>query len=104
MSEDRVELADLYQAELDASTLDALFADLAAHAEIFEVRSKGGARAMAGAEALSLEQARALLAAGAVRGIQIRYRFEGEVWLDTLLAGPTAVRLVRARAPVPPAR
>lgn len=99
MTEGPIELPDVHQAELDPPTLARLFEDLATHAEVLEVRAKSASRSMAGAGTISLDEARALLESRAVRGIQVRYRFEGELWMDTLMAGPTLVRLVRTRIP-----
>lgn len=102
MSESRVDFPDVYQAELDEPTLARLFEDLEGHAEVIEVRAKSARQAMAGDGTITLAEARALLAARAVRGIQVRYRHGGELWMDTLMAGPTKVRLVRTRVPTPP--
>lgn len=89
-------LAQLTSADLDPAALEALFADLAALTEIEAVQVKGTATAYAGAA--GLDEARRQLAAGA-RGIQIRYRWRGEAWWDTLIRTPAGVRLVRTRAP-----
>lgn len=94
-----IEFPDVYRAELDPPTLRALFSDLATHAEVIDVRAKAGARRYAGEERLSLRDAEALLGARAVRGIQVRYRHDGALWMDTLMAGPTKVRLVRMKVP-----
>ncbi|MCZ7680342.1 MAG: hypothetical protein M5U28_16860 [Sandaracinaceae bacterium] len=99
MSEERVDFPDVHQAELDEPTLARLFEDLAAHAEVLEVRAKSASRAMADGGSITLEDARALLASRSVRGVQVRYRHGGELWMDTLMAGPTRVRLVRTRVP-----
>ena len=100
-------LPDVNSAILDADTLDALFGDLAADAEIQEISVKGGRTEHASIAAGGLEEARRLLAAGAIVGVQIRYRHSGQDWCDTLLATPAGVRLVRicqtpATAPADP--
>ena len=95
MAEEHIPLAQLIAADLDAATLAALFADLAL-TEIDEVLVKGAAEAHAGGAGLAEAQRR--LAEGA-RGIQIRYRWQGEAWWDTLVRTPTGIRLVRSRAP-----
>ncbi|MBX3275655.1 MAG: hypothetical protein KF729_35675 [Sandaracinaceae bacterium] len=102
MSEPDVPTPEVYQAELDPPTLARLFEDLATHAEVLEVRAKHAERAMTGEGTIDLDEARALLETRAVRGVQVRYRHEGELWLDTLMVGPTYVRLVRTRVPEPP--
>lgn len=96
-----IPLACLTTAELDPETLAALFSDLATLVEIDEVLIKGDATAYAGAT--GLVEAQRALAAGA-RGIQIRYRWAGEAWLDTLMSGPAGIRLVRSPLSVPLSR
>jgi hypothetical protein len=91
-----IPLTRLTRANLDPETLEALFCDLAALVEIDEVLIKGDAMAYAGTTGLA-EAQRSL--AGGARGIQIRYRWGGEGWLDTLLRGPDGVRLVRSTLP-----
>ncbi|MBN8523989.1 MAG: hypothetical protein J0M02_01505 [Planctomycetes bacterium] len=94
-----IPLARLTTADLDPMTLTALFSDLATLVEIDEVLIKGDATAYAGATGLG--EAQRALAAGA-RGIQIRYRWAGEGWLDTLMSGPGGIRLVRSQtSPTP---
>jgi hypothetical protein len=91
-------LPEVTAALLDAETIDRLFADLAACAEVFEVRVKGAADRHADvAPVVSLVAARAMLLSGAVRGVQLLYLHDGEVWSDTLLRGDDGVRLVRMR-------
>ncbi len=98
MSE-QIPLATLTTAVLDEATLAALFADIAALTTVDEVQVKGAATAYAGAAGLADGQR--LLAAGA-RGLQIRYRWNGEAWWDTLIRTPAGIRLVRSPAPVDP--
>ena len=88
-----IPLARLSIADLDAESLAALFSDLSTLVEIDEVLIKGEAAAYAGAAGL-VEAQRAL--AGGARGVQIRYRWAGDGWLDTLLNVPGRVRLVRS--------
>ena len=47
--------------------------------------------------ALTLADARRLLEERAVRGLQIRYRYDGADWWDTLMVLPEGWRLVRIR-------
>lgn len=84
---------------LDAATLDALFADLAAHVELLDVFVKGGPVANASAAAPDLAAARAALDSGA-RGVQLRYRWDGAEWRDTILVVPAGFRVVRTRVDV----
>lgn len=80
----------LHQGMLDAQRLAELFADLAAHADVTAILLKGGALQYAGELPTTLAEAQAQLESGKVRGVQIRYRFEGRAWCDTLLQGRTA--------------
>lgn len=91
-----IELPDLQDQVLDEPTVAALFGDLEL-VEMLEVRVKAapGARAVAG----TLEDARRAWEEGALRGLQVRYRWEGAVWFDTLLRTPGGTRLVRMREP-----
>ncbi|HEY6556577.1 MAG TPA: hypothetical protein VI072_04860 [Polyangiaceae bacterium] len=95
-SDPQIELADVQDAVLDAATLDQLFFDLSQLAELLEVRLKGGASDYAEA-APGLESARAALDAKAA--VQIRYRYAGAEWIDTLMPTGAGVRLVRMKPP-----
>lgn len=86
-------MSPLTTADLDPATLAALFADLEELTEIDEVLIKGAASSHAGVAGLA--QARLALDNGA-RAIQIRYRWAGKAWLDTLIRTPNGVRLVRS--------
>jgi hypothetical protein len=94
-----IPLATLTTAVLDDTTLAVLFDDIATLTTVDEVQIKGAAQAYAGAA--GLDEGRRLLAAGA-RGLQIRYRWNGEAWWDTLIRTPAGIRLVRCPAPVDP--
>jgi hypothetical protein len=90
-------LPELTQACLDADTLDALFADLAACTQVLEVVAKPARTQMIPNQRLTLDDARELITRRTVRGVQIRYRYDGAEWWDTLMAGPDGVRVVRIR-------
>lgn len=90
-------IPDLHEGLLDDATLDALFADIECAAELLGVSVKGGAKTMADESVASLAHARELLRAGTVRGVQLRYQFQGAQWWDTLLRTQNGVRLVRVR-------
>ena len=106
------DLPDLHAQRLDEATVAALFADIAALSGPVEVRVKGAAARRAGAALISLAEARiaweaggweaGAWEAGAVRAVQLRYVYEGTVWLDTLIREPDGARLVRMRQPEPP--
>lgn len=90
-------LPDLHQAILEAAQVEAYFADLAEHAALQEITAKSGPRTHAAEAPLTLDQAHRALLQGDVRGVQIRYDFQGDTWWDTLMAGPQGIRLVRLR-------
>jgi hypothetical protein len=95
VSDPAPKLPALQQTVLDAPTLEALFRDLAQCTQILAVIPKGGPQAYAADRGIDLETARAGLASGVFRGVQVRYRYENQEWCDTLLATPGGVRLVR---------
>lgn len=92
------ELPELQQSVLDPETLAQLFHDLETLTEILEVIPKALAEGYVPAEsALGLEEGRQMLLAGVVRGLQIRYQYQGSQWWDTLLpdAATGGFRIVR---------
>lgn len=99
-----IPLPPLQEAVLDEATLDRLFFDIAEAAEVVSVSLKASAsarvgdrpRAGRGGDDLALAR-RALGDDGTALGVQIRYRFGGSEWCDTLLRLPSGVRLVRVR-------
>ena len=95
VAEPEPKLPALQQTVLDAPTLEALFRDLAQCTQILAVVPKGAPQAYAPDRGIDLEAARAGLISGQFRGVQVRYRYEGQEWCDTLLATPGGVRLVR---------
>lgn len=95
---DAPRLPELTQGLLDAGTVDRYFADLEACAELEGILVKASAQAMVGGQPpTTLSEARALVHGGTVRGVQIRYRYDGSDWCDTLMPSPQGVRLVRLR-------
>lgn len=88
-------LPTLHEGMLDSESLGALFRDLGALVEVVEVITKGGAVDRATPGRLTLETAEELLRTGAVRGVQVRYRYEDAEWWDTILALPRGFRVVR---------
>jgi hypothetical protein len=87
-------LPTLQDALLDAGLLASLFRDLSGLVEIDEILLKGEARSHTSECSVSLEEAREALENGRVLGVQIRYRYEGSPWWDTLLRTPHGIRLV----------
>jgi hypothetical protein len=94
-------LPELNQALLDDATLERLFHDLAACTEIVEIIPKFAQRRMVEPGTVSLDDARCLLRDGSVRGVQVRYRYQGADWWDTLMVTDAGVRLVRIRHDFP---
>ena len=91
-------LAELTEALVDSQLLERYFEDLARCAEIGEILPKLAVRERVVLDhAWTLLEAKAALTAGQVRGIQIRYHYDGAEWWDTLLAQESGVRLVRMR-------
>ncbi len=88
-------LPALQQQILDEETIDVLAQDLSALATILEVRGKGGSRAHANTEALTLADAVASLRVGKLRGVQVHYLYNHREWSDTLTASPAGIRLTR---------
>lgn len=93
-----IKLPDLNMTLLDAPQVDQLFRDIELCAQITEIIPKFAARGyVPDTAAVTLPQARELLAARAVRGLQLRYRYEGADWWDTLMLVGNQFRLVRIR-------
>jgi hypothetical protein len=90
-----VPLADLQDAILEPETLRQLLFDIETQAQLIEIRVKGGATAQASAGVRTLSAARSLLESGGVLGVQLRYRWRGFEWWDTLMRSAAGIRLVR---------
>src|SRR5690606_7555629 len=84
LSEPEIPLPPLYESVLDDATLDALFGDVGALGEVL-VTVKGAPTEHAAEAPVTLADARDALVAGRVRGVQLRYVHEGQVWCDTLM-------------------
>ena len=93
-------LPELHQGDLSPAQVDQLLGELAHYATIHGISAKGGPQACTSGENLSLAQAGDLLRMRSVRGVQIRYTYDGCDWMDTLLlVEPPAVRVVRIAVP-----
>lgn len=88
------ELPELHQTILDPKTVCALFADLEACTEVLAVLPKAGP-GYTTPEDIGLHEGQALLAEGALRGLQIRYRYQSEEWWDTLILRDGQVHITR---------
>lgn len=93
-------LPQLQESLLDAETLEQLVSDLQRFAQVDEVLFKGGATAMTSGRAVSLLEALESLRQGRTLGVQVRYRYAGASWWDTLLRTPHGIRLVRIEHPL----
>jgi hypothetical protein len=91
-------LPDLNTTLLDAAQLEQLLRDIELCAQIDEIIPKFAARGhVPDTASVSLAQARELLVARAIRGLQLRYRYQGADWWDTLMLAGDRFRLVRIR-------
>ncbi len=91
-------LPELHGATLSMDQVAALFGDIAACAELLEILPKYAAtERVPDRSALTLDQAAGLLQSRVVRGLQLRYRYEGAVWCDTLMQASEGYRIVRIR-------
>ena len=88
-----LQLPPLQVTVLDASTLAQLFSDLETCATGVTVQPR--TRPDLPPALISLAEAQVQLASGSLRGVQIRYRYEGGSWCDTLITQPAGTRLVR---------
>jgi hypothetical protein len=96
MSETLKELPQLQQIAVDDALLDALVTDLTALTEILCVMPKAGVGRVV-PKTMPLEDGVQMLREGNLRGLQIRYRYEGDEWWDTLMQTPGGLRLTRIK-------
>ena len=84
------ELPPMREAVLGRDQVHELFADVEAHAtEVLLMQRRGAPTSQ------SLSVARSALLGGDLPRIQIRYRWQGSLWIDTLESRPDGYRLVR---------
>jgi hypothetical protein len=96
--EGRPELPALHTTALDAAQVEQLLTDIETCTELVEILPKYGPQHRAPETArLTLADARTLLATRAVRGLQLRYRYDGADWWDTLMLDGAGFRVVRIR-------
>lgn len=89
------QLAEITEGFLDQPTFLAYLDDLDACAQVLDVLVKGGARTRTDATPVSLREAADDLMHGRTHGVQVRYRYQGCEWRDTLLWSPQGLRVVR---------
>lgn len=87
--------APLQITTLDRERLADLFTDVGALANDTLVIVKQGPSHVESQGATSLERAMELLTGGLVHGVQIRYRYQGVEWWDTIMPSAEGFRLVR---------
>jgi len=91
----------LQNALLDASTIEQLFRDVELCTEVREIIPKFAAQGYVSEKSITLAQARDWLFDGQVRAVQLRYRYEGADWWDTIMSAQGSYRLVRIRHEFP---
>ena len=96
MSDGLNDLPQLQQVALDAGLLDALIVDLSALTELLAVIPKATAGYVV-PKTVPLEEGVQLLRNGNLRGLQIRYRYQGDEWWDTLMQTPGGIQLTRIK-------
>lgn len=90
-----MQIPELQDTTLSAATVETLFADLAACAQVLSIVPKAAPGFVPG-KSIPLAAAQAGLQDGSFRAVQIRYRFEAREWCDTLMPAPDGgTRLVR---------
>lgn len=90
------ELPQLQQVELGDALLEALVLDLTELTDIQLVIPKAAAGYIV-PQVLPLSEGVQLLREGDLRGLQIRYLYEGDEWWDTLMNTGKGIRLTRIK-------
>jgi hypothetical protein len=91
-------LPPLHTATLDLSQVEHLLADIEACTTHLEILPKFAAQGRVPEVAsVSLQTAREMLAQRRVRGLQLRYHYDGADWWDTLMVTGNLFRIVRIR-------
>ena len=97
-AEPRQSLPELNTKLLTDDEVTQLLRDIELCAQITEIIPKFVARGhVPDTGGITLEEARQLLSTRALRGLQIRYRYENADWWDTLMLVQNQFRLVRIR-------
>jgi hypothetical protein len=92
------ELPELHGTILETAGMHQLLDDIEDCTEVMEILPKFAAQSHApDRSALTLSEAREMLANRAVRGLQIRYRYQGADWWDTIMVLGSQFRIVRIR-------
>lgn len=88
-------IPELLQAEWGNDQVMALFADLAAGADVQQVQL----RTQSSDSSVTLAEAESSFVTGQALAIQVRYRFENELWSDTIMPGDPTTKIIRNRLP-----
>lgn len=92
------ELPALHATTLEFAQVEQLLTDIEVCTELQEILPKYAAQGhVLETGQVTLAQARELLSTRAVRGLQLRYRYEGADWWDTLMQDGDRYRIVRIR-------
>lgn len=95
------DLPELSDAVLGAEELAALFRDYRHCVTVQEILVKTRPRDCDDGKPPTLDETEAMLRQRAVRGVQVRYDFDGTLWCDTLMVVPNGIRLVRIEQQLP---
>lgn len=91
-------LPSLHATLLDAAQVDQLLTDIETCTQLMEILPKYQAQSrVSETTGVSLAEARVLLSTQAVRGLQLRYRYDDADWWDTLMLAGNGYRVVRIR-------
>ena len=88
-------LPPIHDVLIDDATVDQLFFDIGAAAELIAAIARAPGAARADDAPLALAAAHDALCSGAAAAVQLRYRHAGEEWCDTVSRTPAGYRLVR---------
>lgn len=97
MSEPEVPLPELSEGWLDPESLGQLVLDIEGLTQVLEVIVKGAPERFASDQRVALRQAFAMISTRTIQGMQVRYRWEGETYMDTLLWTPQGLKVVRMK-------
>ena len=85
----------LHQGILDEATVHAWIDDLSLLTQIQEVQVKSAGNSYGESSPLPIGIAGRRLLQGELRAVQVRYQWQGQEWLDTLMKVDTGFRMVR---------
>ena len=94
-SEPDLELPELQEGTLTPDQVIDLIREIEAHGQVLGAQTKGAPRRITPDGDLDLWEAVNAFLFGDVIGVQIRYRYAGSFWADTLLRHRKGIRVVR---------